>query len=61
MPFPKNVATAKAIIKEAVPKIPYKRDCKCATAMKYAVVTDKKKIPVKVKKDLNIILGKYGI
>ena len=57
----KNVATAKAIIKEAVPKIPYKRDCKCVTAMKYAVVTDKKKIPVKVKKDLNIILGKYGI
>lgn len=57
----KNVATAKAIIKEAVPKIPYKRDCKCATAMKYAVVTDRKKIPAKAKKDLKIILGKYGV
>lgn len=57
----KNVATAKAIIKEAVPKIASHRDCKCATAMKYAVVTDRKKIPVKAKKDLKIILGKYGI
>lgn len=57
----KNVATAKTIIKEAVPKILSHRDCKCATAMKYAVVTDKKKIPVKAKKDLKIILGKYGI
>lgn len=57
----KNVATAKAIIKEAVPKIASHRNCKCATAMKYAVVTDRKKIPVKAKKDLKIILGKYGI
>ncbi len=57
----KNVATAKAIIKEAVPKIAGYRECKCATAMKYAVVSDRKKIPAKVKKDLKIILGKYGI
>jgi 5'-methylthioadenosine phosphorylase len=57
----KNVATAKAIIKEAVQKIPPKRECKCATAMKYAVITDRKKLPAKAKKDLKIILGKYGI
>jgi len=29
--------------------------------MKYAVLTDRKKIPIKAKKDLKIILGKYGI
>ena len=57
----KNVATAKEIIKTAVPKITSHRACKCATAMKYAVVTDREKIPAKVKKDLKIILGKYGI
>ncbi|MBI5047755.1 MAG: S-methyl-5'-thioadenosine phosphorylase [Deltaproteobacteria bacterium] len=57
----KNVATAKAIIKEAVLKISDHRTCKCTTAMKYAVITDKKKIPAKIKKDLKIILGKYGI
>ncbi|MBI3756171.1 MAG: S-methyl-5'-thioadenosine phosphorylase [Deltaproteobacteria bacterium] len=57
----KNVATAKAIIKEAVPRIMSGRGCKCATAIKYAVVTDRTMIPAKVKKDLRIILGKYGI
>src|SRR3990170_1830652 len=57
----KNVATAKAIIKEAVPRISSQRMCKCAAAMKYAVLTDRKKIPIKDKKDLKIILGKYGI
>lgn len=57
----KNVATAKAIIKQAVPKIKGHRECKCATAMKYAVVTDRKKIPATAKKNLKIILGKYGV
>src|SRR3989337_936910 len=57
----RNVATAKAIIKEAVPRISSQRMCKCAAAMKYAVLTDRKKIPIKAKKDLKIILGKYGI
>ena len=57
----KNVQTAKAIIKEAVSNISGQRTCKCATAMKYAVLTDRKKIPAKVKKDLKVILGKYGI
>ena len=57
----RNVATAKAIIKEAVPRISSQRMCKCADAIKYAVLTDRKKIPAKAKKDLKIILGKYGI
>ena len=57
----RNVATAKAIIKEAVPRISSQRMCKCAAAIKYAVLTDRKKIPAKAKKDLKIILGKYGI
>ncbi len=57
----KNVATAKEIIRKAVSKIPEERACKCANALKYAVITDRKKIPAKVKKDLKIILGKYGI
>ena len=57
----RNVATAKGIIKASVSKISDQRVCKCATAMKYAVITDRKKIPAKVKKDLKIILGKYGI
>lgn len=54
-----NVANAKAIIKRAVRKIEGVRKCKCASAMKYAIVTDKKVIPAKVKKDLKPLIGKY--
>ncbi|MBI5893591.1 MAG: S-methyl-5'-thioadenosine phosphorylase, partial [Deltaproteobacteria bacterium] len=48
-----------AIIKRAVQKIEGARKCKCASAMKYAIVTDKKVIPAKVKKDLKPLIGKY--
>lgn len=54
-----NVANAKAIIKAAVQKISGSRKCKCASAMKYAIVTDKKTIPSKTKKDLKLLIGKY--
>ncbi|MDH4226557.1 MAG: S-methyl-5'-thioadenosine phosphorylase [Deltaproteobacteria bacterium] len=55
----KNVSTAKAIIGHAAKGIAHPRNCKCASAMKFATVTDKKAIPEKTKKDLDIILGKY--
>ncbi len=54
-----NVANAKAIIKKAVSKIEGTRKCKCASAMKFAVVTDKKVIPAKTKRDLQLLIGKY--
>ncbi|MBI5681780.1 MAG: S-methyl-5'-thioadenosine phosphorylase [Deltaproteobacteria bacterium] len=54
-----NVANAKAIIKNAVLKIDSVRKCKCASAMKFAIVTDKKAIPAKTKRDLKPIIGKY--
>jgi 5'-methylthioadenosine phosphorylase len=49
---------AKEIIRNAAPSIPKERGCKCASALKYAVITDRKKIPAKTKKDLSLILGK---
>jgi 5'-methylthioadenosine phosphorylase len=54
-----NVSMAKNIIKNAVRKISGPRECKCATALKYAVVTDKKLMPEKTKKDLELLIGKY--
>jgi len=35
------------------------RNCPCATALQYALITDKKKIPEKTKKDLAPLIGKY--
>ncbi|MEE8574013.1 MAG: S-methyl-5'-thioadenosine phosphorylase [Thermodesulfobacteriota bacterium] len=55
----KNVVTAKAIIKEAVAKIPATGDCKCRSAAAFAVLTDKSVIPAETKEKLDIIIGKY--
>lgn len=54
-----NVAMAREIIKRAAPMIPSKRACKCSSAMKYAVITDKKAVPAKTKKALSLLIGKY--
>jgi len=55
----KNVENAKRIISAVVRDITKKRNCTCKNALKYAIITDKKLIPAKVKKDLDIIIGKY--
>ncbi|PIQ88290.1 MAG: S-methyl-5'-thioadenosine phosphorylase [Candidatus Omnitrophica bacterium CG11_big_fil_rev_8_21_14_0_20_42_13] len=55
----KNVENAKKIIRTAIAKLPEASGCKCASALKYAIVTQKQAIPEKVKKELGIIIGKY--
>jgi 5'-methylthioadenosine phosphorylase len=51
--------TAKSTIRQAVRHLPEKRECYCANALKYALITGKKFIPEKTKKDLEPIIGKY--
>ncbi|MBI5599625.1 MAG: S-methyl-5'-thioadenosine phosphorylase [Deltaproteobacteria bacterium] len=58
----KNVSTAREIIRRTVPLITGTtavRGCKCAGALRYAVITDKKAIPAKAKKDLKLLIGRY--
>ncbi|NOY13958.1 MAG: S-methyl-5'-thioadenosine phosphorylase [Deltaproteobacteria bacterium] len=57
-----NVATAREIIKTAVAGIVERRqqrDCDCAEALKFAIMTDKSLIPAEVKQALEPIIGKY--
>jgi 5'-methylthioadenosine phosphorylase len=54
-----STKTAKSAIRYAVKHLPEKRECLCATALKYALITGKKFIPEKTKKDLEAIIGKY--
>jgi len=54
-----NIDTAKKIIKLAVSRIPNKRQCSCATALKTAMVTDPEFIPIEQKKKLDLLIGKY--
>jgi 5'-methylthioadenosine phosphorylase len=55
----KNVENSKNIIKRVIRDIPDERDCGCSCALANAIVTDRKLIPVKLKKDLKPIIGKY--
>jgi 5'-methylthioadenosine phosphorylase len=50
---------AKSAIRHAIKHLPEKRECFCANALKYALITGKKFIPEKTKKDLEPIIGKY--
>ena len=50
---------AKSAIRQAIKHLPEKRECVCANALKYALITGKKFIPEKTKKDLGPIIGKY--
>jgi 5'-methylthioadenosine phosphorylase len=55
----KNVDNSKKIIKQVIKSLPQDNDCSCRHALKDAIVTDRKIIPAKLKKDLKIIIGKY--
>ena len=54
-----NIDTAKGIIKLAVSRIPETRHCRCATALKTAIVTAPEFIPADQKRKLNLLIGKY--
>ena len=55
----KNVLNAKKIIRESVSEIAKIDYFDAQDALKFAIITDKKLISEKIKKDLNIIIGKY--
>jgi len=57
----RTVTTAKKVIKLAVSRIPERRDCDCATALKTAIATDPKLIPAEQKEKLNLLIAKYLI
>jgi 5'-methylthioadenosine phosphorylase len=54
-----NVDLAKRTIREAIKNISDARTCGCAYALKTAIITEKSKIPKKVRRDLRPIIGKY--
>lgn len=54
-----NVTTAQRVIAEAVQHLQPPRRCACAQALEHAIITDRASIPASVKRDLEIIIGKY--
>ncbi len=54
-----NAANASKVVAAAVAAIPKKRDCACASALKYAVLTNPAAISDAVHEKLDLLLGKY--
>jgi 5'-methylthioadenosine phosphorylase len=54
-----NVELAKEIIRQVLNSLSPSRTCGCASALKTAIITEKSKIPKKVRRDLRPIIGKY--
>jgi 5'-methylthioadenosine phosphorylase len=54
-----NAANACKVVKAAVAAMPRERHCACASALKYAILTDTKAIPAETLKKLDLLVGKY--
>ena len=55
----KNAATAQAVLRDVLGRLPIVRDCECAQALRYALVTPGHLVPDEVKRDLAPIVGRY--
>ncbi len=55
----KNTNNAQRIISEAVRRLPNTRGCKCGSALRHAILTDRKAISSKTKKKFKLLIGKY--
>jgi len=55
----RNVDTAKRIIDTVAARIPQRRECICAEALKNAIITATDEIPQQMKRDLALLIGKY--
>jgi len=55
-----NAEMAQRVLREAIPRVAARtRDCACATALQYAVITDPAHLPAKRREELAPLLGKY--
>lgn len=57
--FNKNIAKAKQILKNIIPRLSSERSCLCRDALRGAVMTDKKYINPAMRKKLGVIMDKY--
>ena len=55
----KNAENAAKVVRAAVARMPRERDCACARALQFAVLTDRASIPQSVRERLELLLGKY--
>ncbi len=54
-----NAENAGRVVRAAVAAMPRERTCPCATALKYAILTDRSAIPQRARERLGLLLDKY--
>jgi 5'-methylthioadenosine phosphorylase len=54
-----NADNAARVVKAAVAAMPMERSCACASALKYAILTDRKAISQEARERLGLLLDKY--
>lgn len=55
----KNAENACKLVGRVVKQMPQERTCKCGSALKHAIITDRASIPADTKKKLELLIGKY--
>jgi 5'-methylthioadenosine phosphorylase len=55
----RNVENSKRIIRDVAGRLPGSGGCGCGETLRYAIITDPKKIPVATRKRLSLLIGKY--
>ncbi len=55
----KNAGHAAAVVAAAVARMPAARECQCGSALKHAIITDRKSIPEATRNKLQLLVGKY--
>ena len=54
-----NAENAARVVRQAVALMPRERQCKCGSALQFAVITDPAKIPAATRQKLALLLDKY--
>jgi 5'-methylthioadenosine phosphorylase len=54
-----NADNATKVVRAAVAAMPKERGCACASALKYAILTDHKAVPAETRQRLSLLLDKY--
>ena len=55
----KNAATAKAVLRGTLRRLPRARDCECSSALRHALFTAADLVPEQTKRELAPIIGRY--
>jgi 5'-methylthioadenosine phosphorylase len=55
----KNAENAARLVREIVKVMPETKTCRCGSALKHALITDRAAIPQSAKDKLRLLIGKY--